>query len=110
MFFPDSFHSSVNKVVPHHELLSTAIEWAREITKNSPDAVTATKRSLLLSRQFGNVEEATVAAGTSRESRRTYEGDNIKVRAAYPQVSSTLKAANLILFYFSRKAYGRFPR
>ncbi|GJJ13127.1 hypothetical protein Clacol_007377 [Clathrus columnatus] len=68
----------VNKVVPSNELLSTAIEWAQEIINNSPDAIMATKRSLLLAQQFGNVEEATLCAVQSLESRRAYDGDNIR--------------------------------
>lgn len=88
----------MNKVVSHDELLSTAIQWAREITNNSPDAVTATKRSLLLARQFGNVEEATLAAATSSESRRTYEGDNIKVGTSHVQRRGRSRLQNTFVF------------
>jgi len=68
----------VNKVVPHDQVLPTAIDWARRINENSPDAVQATKRSLLISQQIGNYEQATIAAAYAPEARRTYKGENIK--------------------------------
>ncbi|KAF8515800.1 enoyl-CoA hydratase/carnithine racemase [Hysterangium stoloniferum] len=68
----------VNKVVPHEEVLPSAMEWARAIIDNSPDAVTATKRCLLIAQQLGNYEQATIAGAYSPESRRAFSGENIK--------------------------------
>jgi hypothetical protein len=75
---------SVNEVVPTTALLPTALAWARLIIANSPDAVTATKRSLILAQQAGGgmrgrFEDATVEGAFSPESRRTYGGENIRV-------------------------------
>jgi len=68
----------VNKVAPKGEALAHAINWAREIVNNSPDAVQSTKRAVVISLQHGNVEQATVANAWSAEARRLYKGDNIK--------------------------------
>lgn len=77
---------SVNEVVPPSAVVPTALEWARSIIANSPDAVTATKRALIVAQQAGGsaggpgrFEEATVRAVLSPESRRAYGGENIKV-------------------------------
>jgi hypothetical protein len=70
---------SVNLVVPGDQLLSTAIEWARQITQNSPDAVQSTKRALIEAAKNGNVEQATFAHVWSAESGRSYRGENLKV-------------------------------
>lgn len=77
---------SVNKVVPHDEVLPTAIAWARSITENSPDAVAATKRTIILAHQLGNFEHATIAGVNSQESRRVYTGENIKASLPYPSI------------------------
>ncbi len=69
---------SVNTVVPADQVLSTAIDLAKEITRNSPDAVQSTKVALLLAQKYG-VEEAFRTHVWSPEARRVYEGDNIKV-------------------------------
>ncbi|KAI9445378.1 enoyl-CoA hydratase/carnithine racemase [Lactarius indigo] len=50
----------VNTVVPKAQLLQTAIEWARVITQNSPDAVQCTKRGLIEAGKHGDVEQATL--------------------------------------------------
>ncbi|KIJ53692.1 hypothetical protein M422DRAFT_154751 [Sphaerobolus stellatus SS14] len=68
----------VNKVVPHDQVLPTALEWARRINENSPDAVQATKRALILAQQLGNFEHATIAGSYAPEARRAYKGENIK--------------------------------
>lgn len=78
---------SVNEVVPPSAVVPTALEWARSIIANSPDAVTATKRALIVAQQAGGsagsgpgrFEEATVGAVLSPESQRAYGGENIKV-------------------------------
>ncbi|KAF8346096.1 enoyl-CoA hydratase/carnithine racemase [Amanita rubescens] len=67
----------VNTVVPADKVLSTAIDLAKEITRNSPDAVQSTKVALLLAQKYG-VEEAFRTHVWSLESKRVYEGDNIK--------------------------------
>lgn len=69
----------MNKVVPKGEALAHALDWAREMVNNSPDAVQSTKRAILISLQHGNVEQATVANAWSAEARRLYKGENIKV-------------------------------
>lgn len=71
---------SVNIVVPKDKVLQTALDWATQITENSPDAVQSTKHGLILAGQHGNVELATHALARSAESKRTYTGENIKVR------------------------------
>lgn len=71
--------SSVNKVVPNGEVLSHAIQWAKDLVQNSPDAVQSTKRAILLSLQHGNVEVATIANAWATESKRNYNSENIKV-------------------------------
>ncbi|KZT72974.1 ClpP/crotonase [Daedalea quercina L-15889] len=70
----------VNKVVPKSELLSTALAWAAEITSSSPDSVQSTKRALMLTNQYAHVEDVVAAHVQSKESRRQFEGDNIKKR------------------------------
>ena len=70
---------SVNLVVPRNQLLPTAIEWARRITQNSPDAVQSTKRALIEAAKHGNVEQATLAHIWSPENGRSYQGENMKV-------------------------------
>jgi enoyl-CoA hydratase/carnithine racemase len=70
---------SVNKVVPKSEVLSTAIEWARQICQNSPDAVQSTKKALMLSQQLADVEDVVVTHMRSKEMLRVFKGQNIKV-------------------------------
>jgi enoyl-CoA hydratase/carnithine racemase len=65
-------------VVPHDELIPTAIAWARSITQNSPEAVASTKRALIIAQQVGNFEQATISGAYSQESKQTYTGENIK--------------------------------
>jgi len=68
----------VNDVVPPDQVLTVAVEWANRITENSPDAVASSKRGILLAEQFGGVETSTIAHAWSTESKRVYEGENIK--------------------------------
>lgn len=69
----------MNQIVPASEVIPAAIAAAKEITLNSPDAVQATKRGLLLSQEFGHSQMLfNHALGT--ECKRVYKGDNIKVR------------------------------
>lgn len=39
----------VNVVVPHDELMGTALKWARKICENSPDAVIVSRTAMLMS-------------------------------------------------------------
>lgn len=71
---------SVNAVVPKEQVLSQALAWARDLVANSPDAVQSTKRGIVLAWQHGNVETATLAHAWAPESKRTYTGENIKVK------------------------------
>ncbi|TCD62629.1 hypothetical protein EIP91_006613 [Steccherinum ochraceum] len=68
----------VNKVVPKAQVLATALEFARQINANSPDAVQSTKRALILNRQKADVEEVVATHLRSAESRRNYASENIK--------------------------------
>ena len=80
-FFPPlALSPSVNAVVPKGQVLSQALAWARDLVANSPDAVQSTKRGIVLAWQHGNVETATLAHAWATESKRTYKGENIKVR------------------------------
>ncbi|TEB18552.1 enoyl-CoA hydratase/carnithine racemase [Coprinellus micaceus] len=67
----------VNQVVPASEVIPTAIAVANEINKNSPDAVQATKRGLLLSQEYGH-SQMLLAHAFASECRGVYKGDNIK--------------------------------
>lgn len=70
----------MNKTVPKEKVLSEALSWANVIVRDSsPDAVQSTKRGILLSWQYGDVEEATVKHALSPESVRHFDGENIKV-------------------------------
>ncbi|KAI0323026.1 enoyl-CoA hydratase/carnithine racemase [Amylostereum chailletii] len=68
----------VNLVVPREKLLSSALEWAKQIVQNSPDSVQCTKRGLLTAAQHGNNELAVIQHAWGEESRRVYTGANIK--------------------------------
>jgi enoyl-CoA hydratase/carnithine racemase len=71
---------SVNTITTPSNVLLTALALARSICANSPDAVQATKRSLVLASEHGGVEEAFKKATHSAELQRVYDGDNLKVR------------------------------
>ncbi|CAE7060887.1 unnamed protein product [Rhizoctonia solani] len=68
----------VTSVVPPSQVLNTAISLAKEIISNSPDAVWSTKKALLDGQAYGNLEEAVVKHNLSEESKRVYQGDNIR--------------------------------
>ncbi|KAI0803158.1 enoyl-CoA hydratase/carnithine racemase [Irpex lacteus] len=68
----------VNKVVPKAEVLPTAIEWAKQLCQNSPDAVQSTKKALVLAQQLSDVEDVVVAHTRSKEALQVYAGENIK--------------------------------
>ncbi|KAG8712743.1 hypothetical protein FRC11_014322 [Ceratobasidium sp. 423] len=68
----------VTNVVPPSQVLSSAINLAKEIVSNSPDAVWSTKKALLDGQQYASLEEAVIKHNLSEESKRVYCGDNIR--------------------------------
>ena len=69
---------SVNKVVTHQkDLLPTALGFATEIIKNSPDSVRSTKLALLLAKEMGMAESYDKHAETAI-AKEVNEGENIK--------------------------------
>ncbi|KAF8750460.1 hypothetical protein RHS01_09288 [Rhizoctonia solani] len=50
----------------------------KEIISNSPDAVWSTKKALLDGQQYASLEEAVIKHNLSEESKRVYQGDNIR--------------------------------
>ncbi|KAM5536024.1 hypothetical protein V8D89_010282 [Ganoderma adspersum] len=68
----------VNQVVPKGKVVSAALAWAAQINQNSPDSVQSTKRALLLSNRYGNIEDAVVAHIGSSESKRAFVSENIQ--------------------------------
>lgn len=67
----------VNAVVPAPQLLPTALELAKDIVANSPDAVQCTKHGLLLAQQ-SNHSDSFMTHIWSNFSKRVYRGENIK--------------------------------
>ena len=65
-------------VVPHSELLQAAIILAQRICQSSPDSVQSTKKALALS-QSHSYEDTVQSHALSLESKRVYNGSNIKV-------------------------------
>jgi 1,4-dihydroxy-2-naphthoyl-CoA synthase len=70
---------SVNAVVLHNKLMSTALEWAATIVSNSPDAVRSTKKALLLAKESG-MWESSKQHFASPHHKVSMTGENIKVR------------------------------
>ena len=69
---------SVNKVVTDQkDLLPTALKYAVEITKNSPDSVRSTKLALLLAKEMGMAESYDKHTETAI-AKEVHEGENIK--------------------------------
>lgn len=68
----------MTSVVPPSQVLSTAVNLAKEIVSNSPEAVWSTKKALLDGQKYASVEEAVVQHNLSEESKRVYQGDNIR--------------------------------
>ncbi|EIN14339.1 ClpP/crotonase [Punctularia strigosozonata HHB-11173 SS5] len=73
----DRYHF-VNVVTAPPDVLPTALALAKSICANSPDAVQATKRSLILASEHAGVEDAFQRATFSAEMRRVYDGANMK--------------------------------
>lgn len=69
---------SVNAVVEKPQVLSTALDVARQITLNSPDSVQSSKEGLILAQKH-HFEEAVRTHALSAVSKRLYNGQNIKV-------------------------------
>lgn len=68
----------MTNVVPPSQVLSTAVSVAKEIVSNSPDAVWSTKKALLEGQQYASLEEAVIRHNLSEESKKVYQGDNIR--------------------------------
>lgn len=67
----------VNQAVPASEVIPTAIAVAKEMTNNSPDAVQATKKGLLMSQEMGH-SQMLANHVWGEECRTVYKGANIK--------------------------------
>jgi len=68
----------VNKVVTDQkDLLPTALKYATEIIKNSPDSLRSTKLALLLAKEMGMAESYDEHTGTAI-AKEVNEGENIK--------------------------------
>lgn len=85
---------SVNRVVKASQVVDSAIEMAKQITMNSPDAVQATKQGLLLT-QSVNMAESVSQLNWSAHSTQVYRGENIKVMSFFRQH----RTSTLILQY-----------
>lgn len=68
----------VNKVVPHDQVLSTALEWAGEICSSSPDGVRLTKMAFNASMEVADLEESVTRVNDSAESVALSSGENVK--------------------------------
>lgn len=66
----------VNEVVERDQLLDTAFEWARRITKNAPLAVQATKESVMRSLAASTLEEGYKIE--SKLSKRVFQTEDAK--------------------------------
>ena len=68
----------MNRVVPDRkDVLPTALQYAAEISNNSPDSVRSTKLALLLAKEMGMAESFDRHAGAAI-AREVDEGENIK--------------------------------
>ncbi|KAF5313323.1 hypothetical protein D9611_008648 [Ephemerocybe angulata] len=67
----------VNRIVPASEVVKTAVEVALEIVGNSPEAVQATKRGLVLSQEHGH-SQMLLSHVWGEECKSVYKGNNIK--------------------------------
>ncbi|TRM66743.1 ClpP/crotonase-like domain-containing protein [Schizophyllum amplum] len=67
----------VNVVVPAADVVSAAVQLARDLTQNSPEAVQSTKRGLLMAQNLG-LEDAYLQHTWVPETTRVFKGDNIK--------------------------------
>ncbi|KAF8551089.1 ClpP/crotonase [Imleria badia] len=67
----------VNAVVDKSQVLSTALDVARQITLNSPDSVQSSKEGLILAQKH-HFEEAVRTHSLSVVGKRLYNGQNIK--------------------------------
>ncbi|PPQ66341.1 hypothetical protein CVT24_007178 [Panaeolus cyanescens] len=67
----------VNTLVPARRVLPAALDMAKQIINNSPDAVQSTKLGLILTQKH-NVFDTVSIHASSPESKRVYGGQNIK--------------------------------
>ena len=64
--------------MPASEVVSTAVQLAKELTQNSPNAVQSTKRGLLMAQNLG-AEEAYNQHVWAPETTRVFKDENIRV-------------------------------
>ncbi|KAG8893163.1 hypothetical protein FRB99_002164, partial [Tulasnella sp. 403] len=67
----------VNVVVPADDLLKTALDLAKNIASNSPDAVQCNKLGIVSALQIGGVDDATYHHVNRPETERMFGGSNI---------------------------------
>jgi enoyl-CoA hydratase len=83
----------LNEIVPRHQLLSHAAEWAARITANAPLAVAATKESARRGMAAANLEDALrIEARLSRrvlDSNDAREGPRAFVEKRAPRWTGT---------------------
>ncbi|KAG8965484.1 hypothetical protein FRC00_001648, partial [Tulasnella sp. 408] len=80
---------SINTVVLPDQVIPTALQFAKTITANSPDAVQSSKVGIICAEQEGGLDSATRAHVHSPETERMFTGKNISV-GKRPQRESRL--------------------
>ncbi|KAI8978454.1 ClpP/crotonase-like domain-containing protein [Pilobolus umbonatus] len=71
-------HGLVNEIIPDdQDIVEAALEWARKITANSPDAVFLTKQGLILALERGSMTDATNEWMETPEAHDWRQGDNL---------------------------------
>jgi len=68
----------VNKVVPKDEVMTTALDWAQTIAKQSPETIQSTKRALVLTNHTAGVEDVVVKHLRSSEGIRMFNGKGFR--------------------------------
>lgn len=96
--------------MPKSQVLTAALEFARQINENSPDAVQSSKRALLFARQRADIEDVVADHVRSPEGRRAMKGENLKVNN-YSQPGPSYIHYLLSPFQEGLNAFGdvRFP-
>ncbi|KIO21896.1 hypothetical protein M407DRAFT_245357 [Tulasnella calospora MUT 4182] len=69
----------INAVVPADQVMPTALQFAKVITANSPDAVQSSKTGIICAEQEGGLDAAAGAHVDSGETERMFTGENISV-------------------------------
>ncbi|KAI3595797.1 enoyl-hydratase [Moniliophthora roreri] len=81
----------VNRVVPASDVVSTAVDLAKDICANSPDSVQTTKLGLLFAQKYDH-DRAYRETVWAPETTRLYHGENIKVHLFPSLVRSAQKS------------------